>query len=194
MNKHPKIRALEKNILKYRAFQMMLLLHHVESLKMFVVNSIRATDKIIGHKNTERLPEGTKKLFKKVWAILVKENILTQEESDDLQNIIDIRNKIGHAIHDMVSDISAPHTLLPPKSPYDYLAIERLEKYRKKIGEGIRSKYIMSLGFRELAFEEAELTYKEELSRLKNKIDRQYKERKKWNRLTHMSRPPVNRQ
>lgn len=49
MRKSPKLLALEKNILKYRALQMVLLLHQVESLKSFILGSIRATDKFISN-------------------------------------------------------------------------------------------------------------------------------------------------
>ncbi len=160
MEKCPKLLALEKNILKYRALQIVLLLHQVESLKSFVLGSIRATDK-------ERLPSGTKKLFPKVWAKLVKEDIITEEESKDIQQIIDIRNQIGHSIHSLVLDISARQFIMSKNDVYDYYALERFEKYSDKIAKGMNRRYFLVIGIRELAFEEAERTYKEELCRLR---------------------------
>jgi hypothetical protein len=174
MRKKPKLPALEKNILKYRALQMVLLLHQVESLKAFVLGSMRATDRIHSGSQEPMLPEGTKKIFKKVWAFLVKEGVITESESQDIQNIIDLRNDIGHSIHNTVMDISGPEFMLQNKKTYDYHALERFEQYREKISEGMRDKFALEIGFRELSFEEAENTYKEELSRLYKKITRQY--------------------
>ncbi len=174
MRNQPKLPALEKNILKYRALQMVLLLHQVESLKAFVLGSIRASDRIRSGRYTPMLPDGTKKIFKKVWEILVKEEIITEVASNDIQNIIALRNDIGHSIHDIVMDISGPDFLLQNKKAYDYYALERFERYREKISKGMQAKFVLEIGFRELSFEEAENTYKEELTRLHKKITRQY--------------------
>lgn len=56
-----KLPALEKNILKYRALQMVLLLHQVEALRSFVIGSIRATDSIPTISREIRLPENAKR-------------------------------------------------------------------------------------------------------------------------------------
>lgn len=178
-----KLKALEKNILKYRALQMILILHEMESLREFVIGSIRSNDKIIGsiRGTPKELPEGTRKPFKKALQILVEKQILSEEESIDIQEINEIRNSIGHAIHNLVDDIShVDHQFISSK-PYDYDALGRLECYRERIEKGIRESYVMLLSLRGVAFEQAELTYKEELARLKIKIDRQYKERRNKN-------------
>lgn len=177
MIKQPKITALEKNILKYRALQMILLLYEVESFKSFVLGSIRSTDRFLTEKE-RRLPEGTKKIFIKIWALLVEEDIITQEESEDIQNIIEIRNEIGHSIHNLVLDISGPEFVLKGKKAYDYFALGRFEKYRKKIERGMNRKFILEVDFRELAFEKAEKAYKEELLKLRKRIERQYEIRR----------------
>ena len=158
---------------------MVLLLHQVESLKSFVLGSIRSTDKIFRNEKEERLPGGTKKLFAKVWVLLVKENILAEEESEDIQRIIEIRNEIGHSIHNLVSDISAKEFGSYENNIYDYYALDRFERYREKIQRGMQKKFVLQVGFTDLAFEEAEKTYKEELERLNKKIQRQYAERKR---------------
>jgi len=175
----PKLRALEKNILKYRALQMVLLLHQVESVKSFVIGSIRATDKMPFEGRKPRLPPGGKKTALKAWDILVEEGVITEEESADIQRIIDIRNEIGHSIHNLVTDISAPWCKLPEDPVYDYFALEKFEAYREKISNGMGKKFVLQVGLREISFEEAEKTYKEELARLHKRIDRQYAERKR---------------
>lgn len=175
----PKLRALEKNILKYRALQMVLLLHQVESLKSFVIGSIRTSDKFPFREQKPRLPAGEKKILQKSWEILVDEGIITEQDSADIQRIIDIRNQIGHSIHNLVTDISAPWYKLDKDPLYDYFALERFEAYREKIADGMSKKFVLQIGLRGVAFEEAEKTYKEELARLHKRIDRQYAERKR---------------
>lgn len=176
----PKLKALEKNILKYRALQMILLLHEMESLKEFIIGSIKSTDKIMTPftGNAKELPEGTRMPFKKALDILVEKQIITDKESSDIQRINDTRNTIGHAMHELVDDISNPDRHLPPSTVYDYDALDRLEKHRAKIEKELGKSYIMSVSFRGVDFEQAELTYKEELSRLRSKIDRQYEDRR----------------
>jgi len=166
---YPKILALEKNILKYRSFQMILLLHQVETLKSHTLNSIRSSDKIRGIR--DRLPEGTKKVYKKLWKILVDEGIITENESEDLQDIIDIRNDIAHNIPKLFLDF----TLKTQDKIYDYYALDRFEKYRDKIFENMSKNYTMTIG---LPFFIPEKIIKEELYRLNNKIIKQVKKRK----------------
>ena len=64
------LRALEQNILKYRAFEMVMILFYVEEIKLIALRTIRVTDRF---RNNDRLPEGTKKLYQKLWKILVSE-------------------------------------------------------------------------------------------------------------------------
>jgi len=178
--------ALEKNILKYRAFQMVLLLFYIEDLKLFVLNSIRATDNlnsILKQKNP-RIPNNSKKLYQKVWAVLVSDGIITQEESVDIQHIIDYRNDIAHRIHQLTHDLSCEHAAQEYSEfydfKYDYDALNKLKAYRQKISSGFQSKYyIFSVSFRPLLFEAAEKTYQEELDKLDKKITRQFAKREK---------------
>jgi len=174
----PKLRALEKNILKYRAFQMVLLLHQVESLRTFVIGSIRGTDSLPLGTGVQRLPPGTKKPMEKAFAILVHEGIINDDESQDLQKIIELRNKIGHTIHELVEDISAPRMLGKRDPVYDYFALKRFERYRDKIEDGMGKHFVLELSFRNLSFEQAEATYKEELDRLRRTINRQFEARR----------------
>lgn len=173
------LRALEKNILKYRALQMILLLHEMESLRTFIIGSIRSTDNIFGAMKgiPKELPEGAKRPLQKALNLLVSKGILSNEESEDIQEINEIRNTIGHSIHNLVNDITCPDTRLMECKEYDYHALTRLEAYREKIEKGLQKSHVMLISFDGVAFEQAELTYKEELSRLKKKIDRQYIER-----------------
>lgn len=174
-----KLPALEKNILKYRALQMVLLLHQVESLRAFVIGSIRGSDKFATYTARQvLLPDGTKRPMEKALQILVDKNVITEKESEDLQGIINLRNQVGHKIHELVSDISAPKTLRSNDQIYDYFALDRFERYRDKISKGMMKHFVLQVSFREISFEQAEATYKEELRRLHKRIERQFEERK----------------
>jgi hypothetical protein len=175
---HPKGRrlpALERNILKYRAFEMVVLLFLIEDLRSYVLGTIRANDK-------QAIPEGTKKSYEKAWAYLVDSGVITQDESDDIRELVDYRNTIAHDIQRFTYDLGQENFVLdygrayPVK--YDYGARERLKTYREKIEKGLRH-MIVVLSFDELMFEAAERTFEQELARLRKKIDRLYAEREK---------------
>ena len=172
-----KLPAIEKNILKYRSLEMMLILFHAESLKRFIIESIRATDTLSNREN-KRIPEGTKKVLQKAFKVLVNERILTQSESDELQALIDYRNDIAHRIYSLTCDIAHPEKpqdhLRRLEVKYNYDALCKFEYYRAKIQKGFQSRYVMSLSLDTLFFENAENTYKEELTRLRKRIDRQF--------------------
>jgi hypothetical protein len=116
--------------------------------------------------------------LEKAFEILVSKEIITEKESEDLQSIISLRNQIGHKIHELVSDISAPKTLRERDQIYDYFALNRFERHREKISRGMMKHFVLEVSFRDLVFEQAEATYKEELRRLHKRIERQYAERR----------------
>ena len=153
---------------------MVQLLHEVESLRSFLIGSIRGTDSLPSRAGSHRVPAGTRGPMQKALGVLVDESIITDEESQDLQTIVELRNTVGHTVHELVGDISAPPGLRKRTRSYDYGALERFERYRRKIERGMMSKFVLQLDFRGVVFEQAEATYKEELARLRRRIDRQY--------------------
>lgn len=175
--------ALEQNILKYRALEMVMILFHIENLKGFVLNSLQITDEF-RDKDKQRIPNGTKKVYEKAWAALVNDGILTQAESDEVQRLVDYRNDIGHRLHLLTCDLSrspVAESYLRWGSKavkYDNNALKRLKYFRERITRGIQSKYIVSASFDYLLFEAAEKSYQHELRRLDQKIARQLAIRK----------------
>lgn len=165
--------ALERNILKYRAFEMVVLLFHIEDLRLSVLGTIRAND-------TLAIPEGTKKPFEKAWAYLVEKGVISQDESDDIQRLVDYRNTIAHDIQQLTHDLNQETfavdygTAYPVK--YDYQALPRLKKYRAKIEKGLRH-MIVPLSFDRLMFEGVEKTFEQELARLRKRLDKLFAER-----------------
>lgn len=172
----PQLPALEKNVLKFRAFQMILLLHEVESLRRYIISSIRATDDLVPAEEA-RLPPGVPKPFEVALNVLVIENIISDEDRLKVVDLVDFRNRIGHRIHELVADVSElnPHFKYP--CLHDYKALAEVERLRKKIVEGIGQSYIQSVSLAPAIFEQAELTYKEELKRLAKRIERQIAQR-----------------
>lgn len=171
-----RISALEKNELKRRALEMVMILFYVEDLKKFVVSSIKSTDRFSGRISAERLPHGTKKLYQKAWEILVDECVITQGESSEIQKIINYRNTIAHKTQELTGEIGRyPSIRKNEDPPYDSSALKRIICLREKVFSGMQPRFVLSLSFRGLLFESAEKTYKEELGRLRKKINKQYK-------------------
>jgi hypothetical protein len=87
----PKLLALEKDILKYRALQSVLLLHEVESFRSFLLGSVRGPDRIrkaIGTSESEHRPQGTKHPISQALALIVREAVISQRKSTDIRKII----------------------------------------------------------------------------------------------------------
>jgi uncharacterized protein YutE (UPF0331/DUF86 family) len=181
--------ALERNILKYRALEMVMILFYVERLKTFVCESIQATDAI--SEVEHRLPKNTKNIYRKAWAILVRDGILTEAEKNEIERIVDYRNEIAHRIHELTYDLGQTRIAHDYRRFYGVKyqdgALKRLKHYREKIERDFISKYVISLSFDELLFEPAEKTYEEELSRLHRKITRQITNRRA---VQSAARPP----
>jgi uncharacterized protein YutE (UPF0331/DUF86 family) len=169
--------ALEKNELKRRALEMVLVLFFIEDLKHFVVESIRATDRVAGLTNGGRLPPTTKNLYKKAWAILVDAGVLSQQESDELQELVDYRNVVAHQTHALTADVGRYMSLRADDDAarYDDSALERVQCFRDKISSEMRREFVLSISFRGLNFEAAERTYLDELAILNRKLRRQIK-------------------
>lgn len=171
--------AWEADILKIRAFEMVLVLFYMEDLRRFIMGSIEATDKL--HR-VNRLSDGKPKTkegkkLELARAVLVSDGVISQAESDELKELVDYRNIIGHTIHDLTVDVGAyshrtrhdPKTL-KPMPLYDYTAAKRAKALRQKVSKGMMKKFIMiSLDF--LAFEAAENTYIAEIERLKKRVN-----------------------
>lgn len=181
MNSAKKIKLLpplERNILKLRALQMSLVLFHVEHIKRSVIGSLQESDKVLG---TNRLPEGNK-LLERAWKIVVKEGILTAEESQQIQDLIGYRNDIAHEFHVMTVDLSqqefARSAVSLEGQRYDYFALNRVRRISKKVSEGFQKKFVMLVGLDQAMFADQEHALDYELKLLARRIDKQYAKRK----------------
>ncbi len=171
----------EANILKVRAFEMVLVLFYLEDLRQFIMGSIQFTDKLHGvNRLTDGKPhikEGKKMGLAR--AVLVSEGVISQGESDELFELVDYRNLIGHKIQELTADVGpySDLTRLDPKTykpipAYDYTAAKRAKKLRLKVMKGVMGKFIMQISMNSLQFEATEKTYLAEIERLKKRINK----------------------
>ena len=174
--KGARLPALERNVLKYRALEMVMILFHVEHLRSFVLESIRATDRFQRPRNP-RIPLDAKKVYEKAWAVLVADGILTQAESDEIQGRVSYRNIIAHEIQSLTCDVGDARfarDYVEMDIEYDYKAVAKLKHYHDKIEQGFTTRhYIMSMSLDGVAFAAAEKTYEQEFRCLKQMIGRQ---------------------
>jgi hypothetical protein len=171
--------AKERNILKYRSYQIMLYLFYVEDLKRFILGSLKFTNKIIGISNE-------KMKFDDYLKQIVKDGIITQGEKDELVSLIDFRNDISHEIHLMVNDLGDMRIYQASDDDgavtdnYQYGALTKIKILRQKIHRGFQGKYAMQVSFDRFVFEPAEraLEYESRLlfrKMLKDALQDEYK-------------------
>jgi hypothetical protein len=96
--------ALEQNVLKLRAMEMLLVLFYAEELKRDVLDCIQTTDGLMSRlrgsqASPERVPKGTKNPVDKALKALIADGVITAAEKAELIQLIDYRNVIGHLLH-----------------------------------------------------------------------------------------------
>jgi hypothetical protein len=180
--------ALEKNILKYRAMQMLLVLFYAEELKRDVLDCIQTTDMwaaSFGKGKQERVPQGAKNPVDKALNALIADGALTLAQKQEIIGLIDYRNIIAHQMHNILADanpdvIARQYTHFLPELPkYDYGAVKRLQHYRKLFADGLHrtNHYVRTANSNRRLFNAAERTFLEEIKGLRKIIARQIKAR-----------------
>ncbi len=174
--------AFERNILKLRAMQMLLIMFYAEELKRQVLDLIQTTDRLrVRFKPAEfieRVPEGAKRPLPKALNALIDDGAINDAEKNEIVTLIDYRNIVGHRMHELVSDISTEsyaRTLSEFGSErvkaFDYEAVERLQHFRKKLSNLYKTHhYASTISMNGLLFESAERTFLAEIKALRRKI------------------------
>jgi hypothetical protein len=169
MYKTKLLSARERNILKYRSYQIMLYLFHVEDLKRFIIRSMKVTNEIHGISNNKlKFDDHLKKM--------VEDGIITEQEKSELVSLIDFRNDISHEIHLMVNDLGDTGLYQVPnedgsiKGNYQYGALVKIKILSNKIHRGFQSVYAMSASFDKFIFEPAEKALEHESKLLFKKM------------------------
>lgn len=179
--------ALEQNILKHRALEMILVIFYAEELRREVLDPIQTTDGWLarvkkGH--VQRAPKGVKNPVDKALNALVADGAISAQDKKEIVELIDYRNLVAHQLHIMLADLSPTRyardlAMFGSDVPkYKYEAIKRLQHYRRLIGKLYETHgYVTTLSMNSLLFEAAEKTFLAELKRLNRKIVRLLKER-----------------
>ena len=170
---------LEKEILRYRTNEMMRILFHIEDLRKFLIESMKASNLFLDEYDSKFFNEKSR-VMPQVWKRVIDDKILNKDEVDDLKYIIEKRNYIAHEIQrftlDLHSELKQYTKNTHFQSKYDYGALERLLKYKSKLQN--QWKGISAISFRNINFEFADSFYKNENLKLTKNIERLYKKRK----------------
>ena len=175
--------SLERNLMRLRAIQMVLVLFYAEELKRDVLDTIQSTDRAgraFNDQSRDRVPAGTKNAVDRALKALVADKALTPAEKDEIVELIDFRNAIGHELHHLLADLGAERVIrwtldhgLPGRRSrqYRYDAVRRLRHYRKKINALWRTHhYVRTIRHDSLLFGLAERTFIDEVQRLERKV------------------------
>ena len=180
------MRALERNILKYRSLQIMLVIFYADKLKRKVVDSVRATNhwRSIGGVAKGAFAKGVKDEVRKAFAMLVTHEVLTQAEADEIRALIDFRNTIAHELHTLVADLSQETIardhidFSPGYKPYDYQAVERLQHFDRMVSQRFQiHSFAISFSLSPMVFRPSERALLLEIGRQKRKVENLYRER-----------------
>jgi hypothetical protein len=185
-----RIRALEHNIVKYRAMQMTLAIYYAEEIRRVVITAIQTQDKfsksLKPNETTERLPPGAKRPLEKALAIWVDEKLISQNEADDIKRLVDYRNDIAHRMHLLHADLSKYRWVKDrqkygpqDKVQYDSDAAVEMEALLRLLNDRLRAaSRVLTLNPNALLFDAAEKSLKQELKSLRLKIDNLFRQRK----------------
>jgi hypothetical protein len=184
--RHPdgsRLPALERNILKYRAFEMVLMLYYAEEMKRFVIGIIESSDSLRNDESKRRVPSGTQLNFKKAMDILFKEGVVSDAERTEIRQLVDFRNDIAHQTPQLTFDISRSTFIRETRrfmeARYKHDGLKRIRALRRELSDRAASKFVFRFSYDPILFESAEKTYEDEIKRLRAKIDKQYATRKR---------------
>lgn len=177
MKKHrpngPAPTALESNVLKLRALEMILIVFYMEDLRRFIIKAVTLSNQF--QQQPAPLPSGD--LLKHATKTLLDAGVLTKDQRTEFNKLVAYRNIIGHEPHFLTVDVGPYEDLaemiaIKSRNPsgYDGTMLDRVIKMRKHIHEAVAKKFIMEVSSDSLMFEAAEKTYLTEIKRLKAKI------------------------
>jgi hypothetical protein len=185
---HPRgarLPSLERNILKYRALEMVLILFYSEALKASIIGSIKAFDRLFRSQGSRILP-ATKKKLQVALGVFVADGVITKTEQDEIVGLVDYRNMIAHHIQTLTGDIGRTGIAGDFRKfmgvKYDHEARKRLKCYYNDILRRAASQYCGLITMNGPLFEPAEKTYEDELKRLHGKICKQLELREEEDR------------
>lgn len=183
MKKHrpngPAPTALESNVLKLRALEMILIVFYMEDLRRFIIKAVTLTNQF--QQQPAPLPDSD--LLKHATKTLLDAGVMSKDQRTEFNKLVAYRNIIGHEPHFLTVDVGPYEDLaemiaIKSKNPsgYDGTMLDRVIKMRKYLHEAVAKKFIMEVNFDSLMFETAEKTYLAEIKKLKSAITSQINE------------------
>jgi hypothetical protein len=176
-----KLPALERNILKHRAMEMLLVIFYTEELKRDVLSRIQTTDRFGSRRSgkPERVPKGTKNPVDKALDALVADGAISAGDKTEIVELIDYRNVVAHQMHYVFADVSPTMiardiiAFSPDRLQYNYDALKRLRDFQELFDGLYRTHhYIEELRYNRILFRAAEKTFLNEIKRLNKTISR----------------------
>jgi len=130
---------------------------------------------LIPGKQARELKSG--RLLRAILDALVGDGSISGAQSEELQGLMEHRNKIAHEIHLLTGDIEMPGRGYRfrelPRIRYDWTALSKIRKWQESIYDRIPIRGVVKLSTDGLLFEAAERAYEAELVALKKRIARQ---------------------
>lgn len=174
--------ALESNVLKLRALEMILIVFYMEDLRRFIIKAVTLTNQILQHPGS--LPgdddDYATKVLKQATKALLDAGVMSKDQRTEFNKLVAYRNVIGHEPHFLTVDVGPYEDLaemiaIGKKNPsgYDGTMLDRVIRMRKYLHEAVAKKFIMEVNFDSLMFETAEKTYLAEIKLLKSEISSQ---------------------
>jgi len=185
------VRALERNIIKYRSMEMILVVHYVEELKRFIITGTKSRDDFDRRYNKDnpkqRIGSNCKNEFYASLKAWHEDELISRDEKKDLAELTGYRNDIAHRVHELTADLSNEKyicemvSMIPDHfSSYQYGAVKKLKKYSAELPERYHQKFRVGfIDMKHAMFRTAEAVLVSELKSLRKKIDRLYLKRRK---------------
>jgi hypothetical protein len=170
--------TLESDALKLRALEMILVLFYMEDLKSRIIDSLKFSDIIDDEVKTQEKCDRKIDKFKAARLRLESEGVISRKESQEIKDLINFRNTIGHRIYEITADIGPDANMslyvgekIRRSTIYKYDTVSSARNLREKVLHNMGLKgYIQPLAFASVIFSSAEKVYIKEIKSLRKKI------------------------
>lgn len=182
------IPALERCMVRHRALEFVLILHHAEELKRSVIDTV-ATQKDwrrrFRNDGDQAAPVKPGKQLSRAFDWLVGEGVLTADERAHMVALIDRRNEVAHHLDQVTADLSTERRVrewldyYPDRKTHDHETLDALRAARRLLSDRmIAHSHVLTLDFRGMFFETTERVLTADLKALDRRIRKLIKGRR----------------
>lgn len=172
--------ALERCLVRHRALEVVLILHHAEELKRSVIETVASQQEWLrrtAKKDVPALPRKLGKQLPRAFNWLVSEGVLTDEERDGMVSLIDRRNEVAHHLDQINADLSTERRVrewldyFPDRKTYDHETLKALRAARQLLSDRVIERaHVLTIDFRSMFFETTERVLTADLKALDRRI------------------------